>query len=161
MVLEVVVAASPPIVVAFHDQVVDESLALRVGEHLAGGEESVLQISDRLLAALEAWEVVLAEEHHFNDYDDLFCVLLQCQEAVLHQLTVFAEVLRPVAAKYLDLLRRELERGLLELDALAWRIRQEEPKVNVHYVAFNVDHDVSVVSVLDLQDVAQKRVGRE
>lgn len=161
MVLEVVVAASSPIVVAVHDQVVDKPLALGVREHLAGREEPVLQISDGPLASLEAREVILAQEHHFDDDDDLLCVLLQCEEALLHQFAVLAEVLGPVAAENLDLLGCELERGLLELDALARRVRQEEAEVDVHDVAFNVDHDVPIVPVLDLQDVAQKRVGRQ
>ena len=78
MVLEVIVAARSPVVVALDDQIVDESLAFRIGEHFACREESIFEVLDGLLAALEARKVVLTEEHHLDDDDDLFCVLLQC-----------------------------------------------------------------------------------
>jgi len=159
MVLEVVIAACSPVIVAFDDEVIDESLALRAREHLSRWEEPVLEVPDGLLAAFEARQVVLSQEHHFNDDDDLLGVLLECHEALLHQLSVFAEVLRSVAAEHLNLLRCELEGSLLKLHALAWCVREEESKVNVHYVAFNVNHDISIVSVLDLKDVAKQGVG--
>lgn len=103
----------------------------------------------------------MTEEHHLDDDDDLLCVLLERKEALLHQFSVLAEVLRPIAAEDLDLLRRQLERSLFELDALSWRIRQEEAEVDVHDVALDVDHDVAVVPVLDLENVAYERIGSQ
>lgn len=76
MVLEVVIAARTPIVVALGNETVNEALCFAVAEHLAFREEPILQILDSLLAALEAWQVILAEEHHLNEHYDLVCVFL-------------------------------------------------------------------------------------
>jgi hypothetical protein len=50
---------------------------------------------------------------------------------------------------------------LLKLDTLAGGVTEEEAEVNVHNVSLDIHEDVSVVPVLDLQNVADQGVGRE
>ena len=42
------------------------------------------------------------------------------------------------------------------MEAFAWGVSEHEPEVNVDEVAFFVDEHVGIVSVLDLQDVADE-----
>ena len=93
VVLEVIVAIRSPVVVAFSDEIIDEPLTLRIGEHLTSREESIFQILDRLLAALEARQVVLTEEHHFDNDNNLLSIFLQRHKSELHEFTVFNEFL--------------------------------------------------------------------
>lgn len=160
-VLELIITPGSPVVKALLDEVVNELHALLVVEPLAGGEEAVFELNEGLLTALEAGQVVLAHQHHLHDNDDLLRVGLKSQEALLQVLTVLGERLASGTAKDLNLLSCELERSFLELETFARSVCQEESKVNVHDVALDVDQDVAVVSVLDVQNVAEQRVGRK
>ena len=93
MVLEIVIAASPPVVIALNNKIVNESLTLRIREHFPRREEPILEVLDSLLAALEAREVVLTQEHHLDYYYYFLSILLQSQKALLHQLPILTEVL--------------------------------------------------------------------
>ena len=86
---------------------------------------------------------------------------MQGTEASGHAQPEVSECRRVFAAHHLHHLLRQLERRLLELDALAWGIREQEAEVDVKHMAFNVNQDVLVVPVFDLQDVADQAVSTE
>ena len=141
------------------DEAIYEPLALVVGKSAACREEPVLEVPDGCLSTFEAGEIVLTHEHHFDYDDDFLCFVLQRQEPLFHQFSVFVEGLRSVATKDLDHFRRQLEGCLLEFDSFARSVREEKSEVNVHDVPLDIDENVSVVSVLDLEDVAQEGIG--
>lgn len=66
-----------------------------------------------------------------------------------------------LAAKDVHVLLVQLEGRLFKLYAFSRGVGEEEAEVNVNHVAVLVDEDVGVVSVLDLQDVADQRVSSE
>ena len=82
-------------------------------------------------------------------------------EAESHQLSVLPELLGLDATKHFYHLTSELERRLLEFDAFAGTIREQETEIDVQDVAFDVDKDVPVVTVFDLQYVTNKGVSGE
>lgn len=121
-------------------------------------EQPLLHRSDRLLLVLEAGQVLLAEDHHFDENDHLVGMLLESHEAELDQVAEQSIVLALNSSEHVDVLLRKLERSLLELKAFSGRVRQQESKVNVDDVAFRVDHDVAVVPIFDRQDVLREAV---
>ena len=137
--MELVVAAGAPVVIALSDKCVNELLAFGVCESLSGGEESVFEVDDGLLSTLEARQIVLPHEHHLYDYNNFFGVLLESQESLLEQLSVFGKCMAVIASQHLHLLRGQLERCFLELEAFAGRVAQKESEINVHDVALDVD----------------------
>ena len=161
MILEVVVASSPPIVVALLNYAVYEALSLGLAHQLVSWEEAILEVFQALLASLEARQVILSKEHHLDEEDDFLSVLLQSHESLLHQLTELVEAVAVVSTEHFHLLLSQLEWSLLELDSFARGVGEEEAKVDVHDMAFDIQHDVSVVPVLDLEDVAHETVGGE
>ena len=66
-----------------------------------------------------------------------------------------------ITAHDIDELLGELEVGALEPHVLARRPVEDEPEVDVDDVAPIVDHDVAIVTVLDLKDIAHYGVGWE
>lgn len=83
---------------------------------------------------------------------------LQSHKAFGHQLS---EVSKPAALKtphHVYHLLRQLERRLLHGNALAWRITEKESKVYVDYMPLDIHQDVAVVSVFNLEDVADQTV---
>lgn len=129
------------------------SLAFSVRESLARWEEPVFQITDRLFSAFEAFQVVLAKEHHFNDNDDLWGVLLKSHESLFHVFTEFHKCRWPISTKDLDHLSCELKRCLLELHTFSWSMWEEESKVNMHKMAVDIDQNITIMSIFDLQDI--------
>jgi hypothetical protein len=103
----------------------------------------------------------LTHEHHFNNYYNLFSVFLQCKEALFQQLSVLCKCLAPWTTQDFHLFHCQLKRCLLKLQTFARGVAKEESKINVHDVAFNVNQNVTIVSILDLEDVAQQRVGSQ
>ena len=158
VVLEVVIAPCSPIIVTLMDQPIHESLTFVVGESAARGEEPILKITHSCFAAFEAWQVVLAHKHHFDYNDNFLGLILERQEALLHQFSVFVEGLRSVSAKYLNDFCSQLEWCLFEFYSLSWSVRKEESEVDMHDVTLDIDKNISVVSVLDLENVAQERI---
>ena len=79
---------------------------------------------------------------------------MQGAETSRHALSKVSKRGRVLSIHYLHHLLRQLEWRLLELDSLSGCIGQEEAKVDVKDVALDVDQDVFIVSILDLQDVA-------
>src|ERR1700722_11767491 len=62
-----------------------------------------------------------------------------------------------VPAHHSDHFRRELEWGALKLDA-TWRDIETESEVDVQDVALVVDHDIAIMPVLELQQIAHNAV---
>mmetsp|Transcript_36913 Transcript_36913/g.56522 ORF Transcript_36913/g.56522 Transcript_36913/m.56522 type:complete len:271 (+) Transcript_36913:265-1077(+) len=85
-------------------------------------------------------------------------MLLESHEALLDKLSEQFIVLALEAAEYVDIFLGQLEGRLLELEALARGIGEQEAVVDVNDVAFSVDHYVLVVPVLNLKDVLHQRV---
>lgn len=81
----------------------------------------------------------------------------QSHESLDHQLLELIEEFASLATKHVDVLLSQLEGHRLKVE-VAWAVREHEAKVDVHHVASRVKQDVSVVPVLDLQDVAQERI---
>lgn len=99
--------------------------------------------------------------HQLGEVHQFTVVLSDRQEALdgpLYEQLVWLGLLR--ASEDLDELLRHLEVGRLEPHVLTWRVVEEEPEVDVDEPAFAVDQDVAIVAVLDLEDVADDRVGR-
>ena len=110
---------------------------------------------------MEARQITLTHKHHLDEDDDLFCVGLQSQEAASHALPEVSEGVGILATHNIKHLLCQFEWCRLKLDSLAGRIGQQEAKVDMQHVTLNVDQDVLIVSVLDLQDVADKTVGAQ
>ena len=88
-----------------------------------------------------------------------FSLLLDHNEPFGHFLPKYVKLFVIWPAQHVNHVLCELKRhGLFHLDALAWRNTQQKSEVDVNQVALNVDHDVTVVPVFDLQNVADKRV---
>lgn len=156
--MEVVVAASPPVFIAILNELVDVPLAFCICESLSFWEESLFEISQSLFTAFETIQVVLAQEHHFDDNNDLISMLLQSQEALLQIFSIFTEHDRSVASQNFDHFICQLEWCIFKLQSFTRSVAQEESEVDVHNVTFDIDQDVSVVSIFYLQDVAYERV---
>ena len=63
-ILELVVSLSPPVVVAPLDESVHELRALDLRHQSAHRHQSVLQVLNQILTQHEAWQIILAHEHH-------------------------------------------------------------------------------------------------
>jgi len=124
-------------------------------------QDAVLQVADEVLTQDEARQIVEAHEHHLNKLDDLIRMFLDGHEAEAHLLTELLEPLVLDASKDFNHFTSQLERCLLKLNAFAWRVGEKEAEVNVHDVAFDVDQDVPIVTVLDLENVADQGVSCE
>ena len=85
-------------------------------------------------------------------------MLLDGHEAESHELSVLSELLGVDAAQDLNHLGCQLEWSLFEFNALARCVWEQEAEVDVHDVPEDVHHDVAVVAVLDLEDVADETV---
>ena len=153
-VLGAIVAPSPPIVHRLCNESISMSANIFWSHALPVGEQSVFEVTDEGPATLEAWQVALAHEHHFDEDDDFFRVSLQRAKSTRHALSKVSKRGRVLSIHYLHHFLRQLERCFLKLDSLAGRIGQEEAKVDVKDVALDVDQDVFIVSILNLQNVA-------
>ena len=119
--------------------------------------------------------------HELDAGDDPLGVLPRVAEALLEQRAELGKLGRVESAEDVDIVLRELERRHLEPDR-AGRVAQHEAKVDVcparfvstaeklsarerdeltDEVALAVDEDVAVVSVFELQEVADDRVRRQ
>jgi len=62
-------------------------------------------------------------------------------------------------AKYVHEFLGELEGCLLEFKTFPWRVGKEEPKIDMDYMAFSINEDVSIVPVLYLENIADQTIG--
>jgi hypothetical protein len=141
------------------NQPIDVLLSFNLREALTVWKDSVLEISDKSAASSETRQVGLPVEHHLNEQNDFFSVRLDRNETLGHSPPEIVKffVVRP--SQHVNHVLCELERhGLFHLDTLARRNTQQKPEVDVNQVALNVDHDVPIVTVFYLQNVADKRV---
>ena len=112
--------------------------------------ESIPEPLDRSFA-LERGE--LGAEHKVARIAKLISVRPDRQESLDCELGEHPVSLRSPSAHQADHLMVELERAWLELDS-TWANVEEEAEINMDDVAFPVNHDVSIVTVLDLKDIA-------
>lgn len=75
-------------------------------------------------------------------------------EAFEHQRFELLKELRSLAAKDINVLLCQFEGRRLKVK-VARTITEHEAEVDVYHVANRVQKDVTVVSILDLQDIAQ------
>ena len=155
-VLEVVITSSPPVVQTLSCQHVDVALGLLECHSFASGEDSVLQISDKRTAAHEAGEVALSHQHHFDQDDKLFCILLESAESSSHSGPEVPELVRSSPSHHIHHFLCELEWCRLKLHAFSWRVREEEAEINMANIPFDVDHNVFIVTILYLKDITYK-----
>ena len=86
-------------------------------------------------------------------------MLLDSHKAESHQLTILFELLGSDPAKHLNHFTCQLKWSLFELEAFAGGIREQETEIDVHYMPSNVNHDITVVAILDLENIANKGIG--
>jgi len=77
-------------------------------------------------------------------------MLLQGHKPKLDEVSEKFVVLTSDSSEHLDALGGKFERGLLKLETLSWGIWKEETIINVHDVAFVVNHNILIVSIFDL-----------
>ena len=63
-VLELIVSSCAPVVETVLDEVVDKARSFHLIHQASFWKHPLLQISNEVLAQLEAWQVILSEEHH-------------------------------------------------------------------------------------------------
>lgn len=112
--------------------------------------EAVAQSANRAVA-LEAGEA--RPEHELHGRDELRRVRAQREEGGDAELLEECVALRVASAHQHDHFVVQLERAGLELDTARTYIEQET-KVDVDDVALPIDHDVAIMTVLDLKNIA-------
>ena len=158
-VLELIVSSCAPVVETVLDEVVDKARSFHLIHQASFWKHPLLQISNEVLAQLEAWQVILSEEHHLYQLHYFVCMLLESHEPKSHLFSVLAELLAPDSSQYLNHLSSQLEWCLFEFNSLSRSIGQEETEVDVHNMSFDINHDISIVAILNLKDIADKTVG--
>jgi len=113
--------------------------------------EALTQAPDRALA-LETGEA--GAEHELHGRDELGRMWAERKEGCDAELLEERVSLGVAPAHQDDHLVVELERTRFELDSARPYVK-EETEINVNDVAFPIDHDVTVVAVLDLEYVAR------
>jgi hypothetical protein len=98
---------------------------------LAAGEYVLLHDAHCVLSLGETWQVVLPQHHHFNQDNDLVCMLLNRHETLLEQLSKLFELLGLFSTQHINEFLGHLEGSFLELDTLAREIGKQKPKVNM------------------------------
>lgn len=124
-------------------------------------EQPFFQISDQSASSNETWQIRLAIQHHFHQKNYLLRIFLKHLEAFCHSFPEIVEFLAVLTTEYLDHLVRKLERRLFHCNTLSWCITQQKAEVDMTNVALNVNHNVAIVSIFDLKDVANQRVRRQ
>lgn len=76
-------------------------------------------------------------------------------EAFEHEILELHKEFRSLATEHINILLSKLESLGLEVE-VAWRIAQHKTEIYVNHVAHRIEQNVSVVSIFDLEDVAQK-----
>ena len=84
-------------------------------------------------------------------------MLAQFHEAFDHEPLEFGKCSGVLPAEQLDILGGHLEAASFAVD-VPGRVAEQKAEVNVDHVALRVEQDVPIVSVLDLQNVAEKGV---
>jgi hypothetical protein len=62
-----------------------------------------------------------------------------------------------MASQHFNILLSQLKTQGLEVQ-IAWAVGEEEAEVNMDHVAFRVEQDISIVTVFDLEQVAEQTV---
>mmetsp|Transcript_42215 Transcript_42215/g.123609 ORF Transcript_42215/g.123609 Transcript_42215/m.123609 type:complete len:310 (+) Transcript_42215:3-932(+) len=157
--LVAIVGARPPVVERLGDERIGEA-RVRVLAHRR--LEALRHRFDGRLARTEARQrAAHTDVRGAHGSQQLVLVSSRLEEASHHERAEVGEPGRAGPSHHLDPLRGELEGGGLEAHVLARRVGEEEAKVDVDEGAVGVQQDVAVVPVLDLQQVAYDRVGRE
>ena len=155
-VLEVIITPCPPVVQTLSCQHIDVALGLLECHSFASGEDSVLQISDKRTTTHEAREITLSHKHHFDQDDKFFCILLESAESSGHSGPEVSEFVRSSSSHHVHHFLGELEWRRLKLHAFTRRVREEETEIDMADIPLNVDHDVFIVTILDLKDITDK-----
>ena len=153
--LHLVIIPSPPVIQTLNDERVHKLLGLNFTHpHLASREEPFLQLQYGFLLSVEAWQLTLPQDHHFDQHDDLVCVFLKSHESVFHQVSKPFKLFRSLPAHYLCEFRCQLEWHVFKFHVAAGGVGEQEPEVDMEDVALDVNENIPVVSVLDCHDVA-------
>lgn len=134
---------------------------IRRVQPLTTREQPLLQVPDQLSSTNEARQITLTHQHHLHQDDDLLGVRLQCHKSTRHARPEVPELVRVLSTQHVQHLLCELKWRRLKLHALARSIAQQKSKINMQNVSFNINHNVTVVSVLNLQDVAHQGIGSQ
>eukprot|EP00968_Pinguiococcus_pyrenoidosus_P015670 scaffold1461_cov253-Pinguiococcus_pyrenoidosus.AAC.4 len=158
--LELVVVDGAPVMHALVDERVDKGRDHIIAQVQAKPTSEALQRS-HTPCVLEAGEAAL-ERHDLHQALHGFAVLSRNDESVDERLAELLEGLPVLAAENFYVLGRELERRAeFHAEGLSGRDAQDEAEVDVNQMPFRIEHDVTVVAVLDQQKVLQQRVARQ
>lgn len=57
---------------------------------------------------------------------------------------------------------QQLERTVaFQFDAFSWHIRQKEAKIDMKHLSISMQHDVSIMTILHLNDIHHQRIGSQ
>ena len=153
-VLEAIIAARLPVIHRLHNETIYVTTAILIVHTLISREQSVFKLGNELLASREAGQVWLAHEHHLNKDDNLLSVSLEGLETASHPLSEVTERGWALATHNVKHLLSQFERRRLEFDSLARCVWEQESKVNMEHMAFNINQDVLIMSIFDLENIA-------
>ena len=88
-------------------------------------------------------------------------MFLECFKSLDHTVTESCEAIAMWTSKNAYKLSSQLERSCLKAYTFTWCISEHESEINVNQMTFLVNNHVRIVSILDLQNVADKRVCSE
>ena len=86
-------------------------------------------------------------------------MLSEGHETFEHQLLELVKRFRPIPTQHLNVFLSQFKGSRFEIK-VAWRVAEHESEVYVDHVALGVQQNVAVVSVLDLENVAQETIPR-
>jgi len=81
----------------------------------------------------------------------------QSKETLDHETSELAEWLGSLTSEHLNVLPSKLECDSLEVQ-ITRTVAKQESKVYMHHVTLTVEHDVTIVSILDLEYVTKQRI---
>ena len=157
-VLEIVVTPSPPVVVTFSSQHVNMALRFLESHPLSSGKDSVLQVPNQGTATNEARQITLSHEHHLHKNYEFLSVLLESTETSCHSCSEISKLIRFRSTHHINHLLGQLEWSCFKFHSLSGCVWEQETEVNMTNVPFNVDHDIFIVPVFNLKDVANERI---
>lgn len=88
-------------------------------------------------------------------------MFLECFKSLDHAVTESCKTIAVWTSKNAHKLCSQLEWSSLKSYTFPWCISEHESEINVNQMTFLVNYHVRIVSILDLQNVADKRVCSE
>ena len=126
-----IVPSCAPVVTSLVYHIADKLLALISAQIKL---ESFSKWLEAPVWALEARQIKARNHRHLDKWDDLFCMISQCQKALSHELAEFLEPLRVCTAHYINIFFGQLKGDGLKIH-ITRRVGKKEAKINMHHMA--------------------------